>query len=488
MSAPSRIRRWLFLVTALTLLCVFGPTSQAAAAKYASMVIDADTGRILHAANADARKYPASLTKMMTLYMLFDALDRRKLSLNTKLRTSAHAAAQSPSKLNLKVGESITVKNAILALTTKSANDVAVVVAEAIGGSEAAFARMMTKRARALGMTRTTFRNASGLPNKGQRSTARDMAILALALLRHFPHHYRYFSTRKFTYKGKTYSNHNRLLGTYPGVDGIKTGYIRASGFNLVATSKRNGRRVIAVMFGGKTAAKRNAKVAELLNDGFRKLAMLSSSQPGTGETVGANLAKHTGSGRSAQAWAVQVGAFRVRKSAEETAHSAVHHVAAVMPDGQPTVLRSRRGNGTTFYLARIIGGEKAQAREACRVLVQNRFRCLVLRVNGRQASAAPAKTSGTAGYAAAAPGGSAAWAIQVGAFPGQKTAYAIAKRAVKTVPDTLSGGAIKVAPLPRQRRSTLYRARVVNITRAQAEESCRRLEGTDLPCMVLRL
>ncbi len=270
-------------VAALTCFLVFAAalfTAAPAQAKYASVVIDAETGEVLHAKNSNTRNYPASLVKMMTLYMVFDALEKRKLKLNQGLRVSRRAAGMPPSKLGLRRGQTIRVKEAILALVTKSANDVAVVVAEAIGGTESQFARKMTKKARKLGMKRTTFRNASGLPNRRQLSTARDMATLARALIRDFPQYYHFFATQKFKYRGRTYRNHNKLLRTYSGADGIKTGYIRASGYNLVASSVRNGRRVIAVVFGGKTSRSRNRHTATLLDRGFKRLTMIARNYP----------------------------------------------------------------------------------------------------------------------------------------------------------------------------------------------------------------
>ena len=247
--------------------------AQPAQARYASIVIDADTGDVLRSRNADTRRYPASLTKMMTLYLLFEAIDNGRLSLDSKLKISKRAARQPPSKLGLRAGKTIRVKDAISALIVKSANDIAVVVAETLGKTEKGFAEKMTRKAHALGMSRTTFRNASGLPNRGQRSTARDMARLARALMRDFPHRYHYFDDQRFRYAGKEHRTPNRLLGNYRGLDGMKTGYIRASGFNLVASAERDGRRIIAVVFGGRTSRSRNAHMANLLDLGFTRLA-----------------------------------------------------------------------------------------------------------------------------------------------------------------------------------------------------------------------
>ncbi len=239
--------------------------------KYASIVMDADTGMILSQRYADKVLHPASLTKMMTLILTFEALDRGVVRLNDRVRISRHVASMVPSKLGLPAGSSIRVRDAIYALVTKSANDVAVALAEHLGRSESQFANMMTARARTIGMSKTRFKNASGLHNRYQVSTARDMAKMARYILQRYPHHYRYFSTKSFSYKGKTYRSHNRLMDTYPGMDGFKTGYINASGFNLVASSYRNGRRLIGVVFGGRTSRTRNAHMKVILDNGFTK-------------------------------------------------------------------------------------------------------------------------------------------------------------------------------------------------------------------------
>ena len=229
-----------------------------------TIVVDANTGAVLQATNPDAMRHPASLTKMMTLYLLFERLQSGKLNLNSELPVSAHAAAQAPSKLGLKPGDSIRVETAIKAIVTKSANDVAVVIGEALGGDEPSFARMMTAKAHALGMAHTTYHNASGLPDDAQVTTARDQAIIGRALRDRFPQYYHYFSTRAFDFRGRTVRGHNRLLGNIAGVDGIKTGYIRASGFNIVTSVHRGNRYVVAAVFGGRTArARRQGRGAD---------------------------------------------------------------------------------------------------------------------------------------------------------------------------------------------------------------------------------
>ena len=246
----------------------------ALAEKYAAIVIDADTQQVLHDRHADEPRYPASLTKVMTLYMLFDALKSGEVSLDERMVVSRYAAAQAPSNLKLRTGSRITVRDAIGALITKSANDVAVVVAERLGGTESRFAQLMTVKAKSLGLENTRFVNASGLPDTRQLSTARDMALLADAMLTDHADYYHYFATEKFSWGGKTYKNHNNLLGDVDGVDGIKTGYTRASGFNLMASAKRDGHRIIAVMLGGTTARARDRHVEALLEAAFSSYSL----------------------------------------------------------------------------------------------------------------------------------------------------------------------------------------------------------------------
>jgi D-alanyl-D-alanine carboxypeptidase len=255
------------------LLGIFAVTApQAKAAKYAAIVIEESTGRVLFARNADKARYPASLTKIMTLYLLFEEIESGRVSMSTRMPVSRVAASRSPSKLHLRPGQSISVKDAIFALITKSANDVATVVAEQLSGTEREFGKRMTRKARALGMTRTTFRNASGLPNRQQRSTARDMARLAIAIRRDFPQYFTLFATTSFRWKGQKFKNHNKLLTKYSGTDGIKTGYINASGFNLVATVERAGVRLIGVVFGGRSGRTRDAHMVEILDKSFKRV------------------------------------------------------------------------------------------------------------------------------------------------------------------------------------------------------------------------
>ncbi len=233
--------------------------------KYAGIVVDAKTGKVLYSEDADSLRYPASLTKMMTLYLTFEALESGRITLDSRVPVSAHAAAEPPTKLGVRAGGSVTVEQAIKALITRSANDMATALAEFVGGSEARFAQLMTNKARALGMTRTTYRNANGLPNTAQMTTARDQARLGIALRQHFPQYYPYFSIRSFQFGKQTIGNHNRLLGSVNGVDGIKTGYTRASGFNLVTSAQADGRSVVGVVMGGTSGGARDAQMRKLI-------------------------------------------------------------------------------------------------------------------------------------------------------------------------------------------------------------------------------
>jgi D-alanyl-D-alanine carboxypeptidase len=408
----------------LTLLTVVGWTTLApseAAARYASIVVDADTGQVLHAVNADTRNYPASLTKMMTLYMVFEALENGTLKLDQRLKVSRRASGMPPSKLGLKRGQTITVEDAILALTTKSANDVAVVVAEALAGKETTFAKRMTEAARKIGMSRTTFRNASGLPNRGQKSTARDMVRLAKALMENYPQYYHYFSTRSFTYNGRTYRNHNKLLKNYKGTDGIKTGYTRASGFNLVSSVERNGRRIIAVVFGGKTSRSRDRHMVKLLDRGFTKMASmgvktipevpgrnpfqnpappvvvaaakkqddkpeLTRKQPVKPVAASSQIATTDATDMPAEAgelltndWTVQVGAFSRFRSAHSSAKAAIAAAPKVLRGAKVAIERIDSASTGTLYRSQLTGLYEQQARNACQELMAAEMNCVVI-------------------------------------------------------------------------------------------------------------
>jgi D-alanyl-D-alanine carboxypeptidase len=263
--APRGLRGGVFGFASL--VAFFALTGNSAtAAPYADIVVDANSGAVLHQTNPDSKRHPASLTKIMTLYLLFEQLEAGKFKLDSSLKVSSSAAEQSPTKLGLKAGSTIAVEDAIKGIITRSANDAAVVVAEAIAGSEDDFAVLMTRKARTLGMSRTVYKNASGLPDDDQVTTARDQSMLGRAIQERFPKYYKYFQTRSFTFRGHSISNHNHLLGRVDGVDGIKTGYIRASGFNLVTSLHRGNRYVVAVVMGGSSAGSRDARMRELIS------------------------------------------------------------------------------------------------------------------------------------------------------------------------------------------------------------------------------
>jgi D-alanyl-D-alanine carboxypeptidase len=250
--------------------------------RYADIVVDAKTGDVLHESAPDALRHPASLTKIMTLYLLFEKLETGKVRLDSQMEVSAEAASQAPTKLGLRPGQTLAVEDAIKGLVTKSANDAAVVIAEYLGGSEEDFAVQMTRKARALGMSKTIYRNASGLPNDEQVTTARDQATLGLAIQERFPRYYRYFATSSFVYRGSAMRNHNRLLGNVEGVDGIKTGYTRASGFNLVTSMRRGDRHVVAVVLGGTSGGARDARMRSLLESNIAEATALKTTKIAT--------------------------------------------------------------------------------------------------------------------------------------------------------------------------------------------------------------
>ena len=300
--------------------------------KYASIIMNEKSGKVYHSINADTRNYPASLTKIMTIYMIFEKLKNKKIKMNTKLKVSRRASRQPPSKLGLYPGQKITVKQAILALVTKSANDVATVVAENFEKTEKRFAYKMTKKAKSIGLTRTIFRNASGLPNKGQLSTARDMAKLGIAIRKNFPEFFYFFNRKSFVFNGIEYRNHNNLLGSYFGTDGIKTGYTRASGFNLVVSVERNGQRIIGVVFGGKTARNRDKHMVRLLNKFIKtpivrtaKLSEIPTKRPDFISYPVVKKPKNFSvySINKSEDWFIQIGAFKNKLNAHIAAKKA---------------------------------------------------------------------------------------------------------------------------------------------------------------------
>ncbi len=397
-----RIRRY-FAAVMVTAALVATPAWAAKPAKKAastwqpplaaSIIVDGTTGELLYSDNPDSQSYPASLTKMMTLYLTFEALQAKKLSLNTRLPVSKAAAAQAPSKLYLEPGESITVEDAIMALTTKSANDAAVVLAEALGSNETDFAQTMTRKAAKLGMTRTVYRNASGLPNKGQVTTARDQVILAQALYRDFPERYHYFSQQSFDYKGQQIANHNRLLGRYEGADGLKTGFIRDSGFNLAASAERDGRRIFGVVLGGNSSYARDVQMMHLLDKGFDTQPTLTvASRLNPRANVAArplpnNLplvkppieqgdapapkAPEASILSTAGIWGVQVGAFQRFVQAQLAAARAAEAAPEFLATATAMVVPVEVDKGM-LYRARLTGlASREMAEQACRTLTE---------------------------------------------------------------------------------------------------------------------
>jgi len=410
-SLPRFVSRLLLALVAAGLVASAGLSSaHARESRYGAIVMDHDSGNVLYAVNADRRSYPASLTKVMTLYLLFDALEQGKVTLDSMMPVSSHAAAQSPSKLNLTPGSAISVEDAVLALVTKSANDVAVVVAEFLGGSEDDFADLMTRKARQIGMSNTTYQNASGLPNLGQISTPRDQALLGRALIRTHGKYYHYFSTRQFRWRGQPISTHNRLMLRYQGADGIKTGYINASGFNLLASAKRDGRRLIGVVFGGDTAAWRDKNMAQILDKGFMRAnggADIRTAQVEAEDN--AELDKLIAQAKGAKAtkvaaakpvkvkvaarrqaddeeegdddpvsWAIQVGAFADYKPAHQAASNAAKKLGGLVSRASISVDKAKQGKQMLFR-ARLSGFTEDQARAACKRLARAKKDCKVV-------------------------------------------------------------------------------------------------------------
>lgn len=368
--------------------------SGVAQASVSSILIDAQTGEVLSSNAADTLRYPASLTKLMTLYITFDALEKGIIKMDDMLPVSRHAANMAPSKLGLRAGEKIKVRDAVMALVVKSANDCAAVLAEGLGYTEQNFAKTMTEVAHELGMSNTTFYNASGLPNKNQKTTARDMAMLGAAMYHHFPQYYKLFSAKKFTYKGRTIYTHNHLLKTFKGADGMKTGFTNAAGYNIVTSAERNGNRVIAVTMGHNTAKLRDKKVADLMNQGFKKLALnnkahhsnmyASIEQPVHGTALEDNsiqTAQHTQSADAIETWGIQIGAFSNYAKARNYALNIKKEVAR-KDAGKTVNVEPYQTGAAIVYRSKIIGFEKNEAKTACNKLKKSNKSCIVVAAN----------------------------------------------------------------------------------------------------------
>ena len=460
-----------------TLNIAMATTAQAAEI-YAGIVVDVKTGRTLYQDNADALRYPASLTKMMTLYLLFEDLEAGQTRLTSRITFSANAAAEPPSKLGIRAGGTLTVRDAILALVTRSANDVATAIGEHLEGSESAFATRMTQTARAIGMSRTTFKNAHGLPNSAQVTTARDMATLGQALMDRFPDYFEYFATPSFRYNGVTIRNHNNLLGRVAGVNGIKTGYTRSSGYNLVTSVNRNGRQIVAVVMGGRSGSSRDAHMVDLItrylpqaSNGARTAPLLVASLPN----------------RSGNPFAValdRVPAPRPRPDPGSVAQEAVL-VAAAAPTppvpaapAAPMPLTPTAPAALAYVdpLAELMLAEgDADIQEAIELALA--------------AAPQPAAVSPTAGVAAtdATAISPDIWKIQIGAMPSRDSATATLERARQAAPTVLASVTPYTEPVPRN-GETLYRARFAGfLDQNAAQAACAALVREDFACLAVR-
>lgn len=393
------------------------------------LIVDATSGRELAADQPDDLRHPASLTKLMTLYLTFSALDSGRLSLGDALPVSVNAMNAPPTKMGMTAGSTVIVRDAVMGLVTRSANDAAVLLAEALGGSEENFARLMTQKARQLGMSSTVYRNASGLPNREQVTTARDVAKLAHALLRDFPHYYPVFSVQSYVYRGRPLGNHNHMLANYPGADGLKTGYTAASGFNLVMSAVRDNRRLIGVVMGGDSPYQRDRLMAELMDRGFASAQSLNLSAwtaprvpssaryaaanfvPGTsipdvprvGEVVRAEptpvatALTSTGSVRVATAsatvptegnepaigsWVIQVGSFSDSRSAQAALERATASLPPPIRARGAAIIDEVQLAQKTFHRARLTNLSQAEAVDGCKKLAQHKIYCAAVQVS----------------------------------------------------------------------------------------------------------
>jgi D-alanyl-D-alanine carboxypeptidase len=447
-------------LAALALLVAPAPAPAAAAkAKYASIVINEKTGQVLHAHSADIRHYPASLTKLMTLYLLYEALESGRLKLSSRIKVSARAARQPASKLGIKYRSRITVRQAILGLAVKSANDVATAVAEALGGTERKFGYLMSAKAKALGMANSRFRNASGLPNRRQLTTARDIATLVRAHRRDFPQYFGYFKTRAFKYAGKRHENHNRLLDRYAGADGVKTGFIRASGFNLAASAKRDGIRLIAVVLGARSPRARDLHAMGLLERGFAT----ASNGRLVAYPYDRNIHVTRTKGRVNQ---------RIRVARARGARGRIRLSRLTpprRPDFQPYV---EQGSANTWA---------AQARVRSLTETADPYAA----VTGTPSSALSAATAPAPPpqAATARPSNAANWSIQIGTFFRKSQARYALSRARKTLPRLLGATKPKIQRV-RTKRGARYRARLAGLSSRTARRACRNLAIRNKPCL----
>lgn len=472
------------------------PAAHAGTGNDAALVMDAESGRVLYARSGDAARAPASLTKIMTLYLVFDQIKAGRMSLSDEITISANAAAQKPTKLGVKKGDKITVEQAIYALVIQSANDVAVAVAEHVGGSEQQFARMMTQRARDLGMKRTTFRNPSGLPDAGQITTARDMAILSRAVMRNHPDLYRYFSATEFTFRGKTTKTHNRVLTSLNGANGIKTGYTRASGYNLTTSAERNGKRLIGVVLGGDSGKERDAEMKAMLEAWFKQLERRPNlvASYGSGVTIASAPAP-----QPMAVAAVEPKAAPVPKPEPEVRRVVAMapipdepeaapapkkakpvHVAYYVP--QPQAKPARVGGVTRTAKAKTTEVAEGDTGED-RVLPLS---TLVSNDSDSIATLIAANYSDTPGEAPRKVKKAAAgdWGIQIGAFDSRKAAEHEIARARSASKRSVGDADEMVMNVTNAEGRTFYRARFTGFSNADAQAACKALKGEGFKCV----
>ncbi len=465
------------------------------AAPYAAMVIDARTGEVLHARNADTRLHPASLTKMMTLYIAFEAVERGEISLDTKVRISRHAASEPPSKLGLAAGQRIALRYLIRAAAVKSANDAATAIGEAISGSEAAFTRRMNRTAKALGMTRTTFKNAHGLTETGHMSTARDMTKLGRHVLYDYPQYYNLFSRTSTSAGIKTVNNTNRrLLANYRGADGIKTGYTRAAGFNLVASAERGNERVIATVFGGKSTTSRNARVAELLDMGFRRSPSRAPVRKPNPPAYVGNVGTGNGvpAGKTVRVTGAVKNSLRPReRPRQEETPDPVLVAEATAPD-----VATPQTDGTvdeTDIAAALVAAQistvssadpddpaieaiVAQASQATAVSIRPSLRPRAL-----LATRAPKQVPRQEVVTRTSTSGGRHWGINVGRYPSRFKAEKILLQTALVEMSTLDGSLRKVV-----RNNEGFDANFLGLNRDMAELACRRLQARNIGCQMI--
>jgi D-alanyl-D-alanine carboxypeptidase len=462
-----------------------------------SIVVDANSGAVMQATNADSPRHPASLTKIMTLYLLFERLEAGKIKMSAEMPVSAHAAAQAPSKLGLEPGESIRVETAIRAIVTKSANDVAVIVAEALAGDEPDFARLMTAKARALGMTHTAYYNASGLPDDKQITTARDQSILGRAIYDRFPQYYRYFSTRTFEFRGKEMRNHNHLLGSIPGIDGIKTGYIRDSGFNIVTSVQRNNRHLVAVVFGGRTANARDARVRSLIDNNINIAAVKRTAPPMVegwetaeapakdsmeAEDIKEKVASAPTLPRHAEPALGSTDPIKPNPVKTFTVQISGMRTASLSPlssDSPKLAPAPATASPTKVTNVAIVKRDPPYPPHGARPGVLGV-------VPTKVASAGDSVPIAAAMPQPAAKPRSGGWMIQVGAFPDENEAKQRLVAAQGKAKDQLSQAESFTERVAKGDKS-LYRARFAGLDKDQAEIACKHLKRSEIPCMLLR-